>query len=138
MPYIREDMADIRVSVEGTGLGESWATAEGANLEADDAKTRPGGMGREVSVGGPASRDDLTATIQFSDVVATWHKWLESLVGVGRVKVAYTFLDKNRTPTGASHTIVGTLKSATLPDVDASSSDVAFYTVVVSCDEQAA
>lgn len=138
MPYFREDMADIRVSVEGTPLGDSWATAEGGGLEAEASKTRPGGMGREVSVGGPASRADLTVTTQFTDVVAGWHAWLENLVGNGRAKVGVTWLGPNRLPTGPSHTRVGTIMSVSQPDIDASGSEQGFYTLVVSCDEQAA
>lgn len=136
--YIREDMADIRVSVDGVPYGASWKSIEGANLEADDAKTRPGGMGREVSIGGPASRDDATCSIQLTDVVIGWHKTLENRIGVARAKASYTFLGPERTPMGASHTVVGTLKSVTLPDMDSESSDAAMYTLVISCDEQAA
>jgi hypothetical protein len=64
--YIREDQADIRVSVDfGNGqlvpVFGSWATYEDGALEADDQKTRPGGMGRQVSIGGPASRTGSAA-----------------------------------------------------------------------------
>ena len=138
MPYFREDMADIRVSVEGAPLGDAWATADGGGLEADASKTRPGGMGREVSIGGPASRDDLTVTIQFTDVVATWHAWLESLVGNGRMKVSVTWLNGQRIPTGPSYTRVGTVKSCAQPDADAGGSEQGYYTLVMDCDEQAA
>ena len=49
MTYIREDQASICVSLDGNVLyGASWKSAEGGNLEADNAKTRPGAMGREV------------------------------------------------------------------------------------------
>lgn len=138
MSYIREDMADIRVTVDGVSYGDSWATAEGGNLEADNSKTRPGGMGDEVDVGGPASRDDLTLGIQFSDVVAGWHKKFESRVGTGRIKAAVTFLGPDKAPVGPSQTRVGTLKAANLPDFDSNGSDQAMYTIVVSCDQAAA
>ncbi len=135
--YIREDQADIRVTVDGVAYGDSWASAEGANLEADDAKTRPGGMGYEVSVGGPASRDDLTVETQFTEAVSTFHKTLESKVGVGQVKVGISYLGANRLPVGPAHTVVGTLKSVARPDSDAGSSDVGMYELVVSCHELA-
>lgn len=138
MPYIREDQALIQVSVNGVPFGDSWATAEGGGLEADSSKTRPGGMGKEVSVGGPASREDLTVTIQFTDIVAGWHSILENNVGVGRVKVAVTWLSPQRLPTGPSHTRVGSLKSVAQPDADSGGNEQGFYTLVVDCDEQAA
>lgn len=138
MPFLREDQYDIRVTVDGRPLGDSWATAEGGNLEADDSKTRPGGMGRQIALGGPAERDDVTVGVQFSDIVAGWHRWLESRVGVGRVKVGYTFLSAERTPVGPTHTIMGVLKGAAVPDYDADSSSAAMYQIQVSCHEQGA
>lgn len=137
MPYIREDQADIRVSVDGVAYGDSWKSVEGGNLEADDSKTRPGGMGREVALGGPASRDDVTVATQLTDVVLGWHKGFESKVGNGRVKVAYTFLGANRLRIGPTHTVTGVLKAANLPDFDSESSDPGMYEIIVSSDEQA-
>jgi hypothetical protein len=139
MPYIRQDQADIRVSVDGQPFGEAWFSVEGGNLASDESKTRPGGMGSEVSLGGPSSRDDVTVQIQLSDIVIGWHKTLEAKVQQDApVKVAYTFLNRLKQPTGASHTVTGTLKSAFLPDMDGGSSDPAMYTIIVGADEQAA
>lgn len=135
MAFIREDQADIRVSVDGVLYGDSWASAEGANLEADDSKTRPGGMGREVSAGGPASRDDLTVETQFTDAVAAFHRRLEGRVGNGRVNVSIAWMTPERTPTGTSLIVTGTLKRAATPDMNSEESGVGRYQVVVSCDE---
>lgn len=134
---IREDQADIRVWIEDVPYGDSWRTAEGGNLEADDSKTRAGGMGDEVSAGGPASRDDLTVTTQFTDVVAGWLPRHESLVGYGRVRVRVNWLGPNKVPTGRGITRQGTLKAVNPPD-HGDGSDVGMYGIVVSCDERAA
>src|SRR3954452_11975695 len=115
--YIREDMADIRVTIDSKTYGDSWKQVSGGNLTADDAKTRPGGMGREVSAGGPASRDDLTVRIQMSDIVALWHPHFENLTGWGRVKVGLSWLGPNRVPLGTGITRVGTVKAPNLPDM---------------------
>lgn len=136
--YLREDMADIRVSLNGTPLFGSWATASGGALESDDQKTRPGGMGHEVSVGGHASRGDITATTQLTDHVVNAHDGLERQVGNGSVKVSWTFLGRDRIPTGKSHTRVGTLKAAKLPDATSGSSAQGMYEIIVSCNELAA
>lgn len=137
MTYIREDMADIRVALDGVPFGDSWKEAEGGNLEADAAKARPGGMGREVAAGGPASRSDLTVRTNMSDVVATWHPAFENAVGWKDVRVTLAWLNKDRTPTGMTSTRRGVLMAANLPDMGGGG-DVALYEIVVSCDELAA
>lgn len=137
MAYIREDQADIRVSLNGLPFGDSWKEAEGGNLEADSAKARPGGMGREKSAGGPASRDDLTVRTNMTDVVATWHPTFEAGVGYAPVRVTLAWLNPDRTPTGMTTTRQGTLKAANLPDVGGGA-DVALYEIVVDCDELSA
>jgi hypothetical protein len=116
MPFIREDMADISVSImnaAGTYVpyGDSWFSVEGGNLEADDAHTRAGGMGNDVSLGGPAARDDVTVAVQLSDVVIGWHKTLEQrVIESAPAKVSYTFLNRLKQPLGppaSSVTITG-------------------------------
>lgn len=136
--YIREDQAHIDVWINGNKIGDSWRTFEGGDLEADDAKTRPGGMGFEVSAGGPASRSDATLTTQFTDVMAATHPFIEGGVGWAPVKVGITWLKPRRGDgsVGAGRTIQGVLKSATTPD-HGDGADVGMYTIVVSCDEQA-
>jgi len=135
MALIREDQADIRVWVNNVPYGDSWATAEGGNLEADAVKTRPGGMGRQVSAGGPAERDDLTVSIQFSDVVANWIPTLESVVGGGEVTVGISWMLPNRLPSGRGKTIRGTLGAVRTPDHDANASAMGFLELVVNCHE---
>lgn len=138
MPYIREDMADIRLVVDGRPYGDSWSTAEGGALESDTTKTRPGGMGDEVDIGGPSSRGDVTVSIQFTDVVAGWHKRLEAAVrDDAPASVGWTFLARGRIPTGPTHTVTGTIKSAALPDFDSQGNAAGMYTVVVACNEVA-
>lgn len=137
MTWIREDQADIRVSLDGVPYGDSWKEAEGGNLEADSQKARPGGMGRESSAGGPSSRGDLTVRIPFTDVVATWHPTFENGVGWIPVRVTLAWLNPDRTPTGTTSTRRGTLKAANLPDMGGGAA-VSSYEIVVDCDELAA
>lgn len=136
MTWIREDQADIRVSVEATPYGDSWKEVEGGNLEAADAKTRPGGMGREVSAGGPASRGDVTVRTQMTDVTATWVPILEGMVGWGRMKVGLNWLNPDRSPMGFGPSRVGTLKAVNTPNMG-SASEVGLLELILSCDEVA-
>lgn len=135
--YIREDMADIRVSLNGQPFGDSWKEAEGGNLEADASKARPGGMGREVSAGGPASRGDLTVRTNMTDVTATWVPTFENQVGNGEVKVSLFWLGRDRVPLGTSTTRRGTLKACNPPDMGGGAA-VGMFEIVVDCDELAA
>lgn len=134
--YIRADMADIRVSVNGVPYGDSWSEAEGGNLEADVSKVRPGGMGNEVSAGGQPSRQDLTVRIPFSDVVAVWHSAFEAVTGDADVVVTFHWLGRNKVPLGTATTRKGTLQAPNLPNVGGGS-DVGLYELVVSMDQLA-
>jgi hypothetical protein len=138
--YIREDQADISVTLDGSPLFGTWATISGGNSTSNDAKTRPGGMGKEVAVGGPPTRADLTVTTQLTDLIAPQHKRVEGRVGKGDVEVTVLWLDPNATAIGgAGFTRKGKLKEATLPNAtNTDSPAVGMYTLVVSCDEAAA
>jgi hypothetical protein len=95
-------------------------------------------MGFEVDAGGPASRSDITCTIELTDVVVGWHKTLENLAGEGRAKIGLTFITGvARTPTGESQTYIGTLKQASLPNFGGGAG-VGMYTIVVAANERAA
>src|SRR5215831_13897094 len=121
MAYLREDQADIRLTVNGTayGDGNSWCTYTGGSIAAADAKTRPGGMGKELNLGGPASRTDVTITTQNSDVMVGQHRKLEDEVGKGRAVISIQYLDiEGIAIPGASFTVTGRLKEAHLPDVN--------------------
>jgi hypothetical protein len=145
--YIREDQASMRVSVidpvskavvKVPGNAIDWATYAGGGIESTPVKVRPGGMGKQVSIGGPATRADVTMTIQMRDDMAAIHNYLESITGVARVSCFVNWLDINGTPIpGALFTRVGTLKSVALPEGNADGTAVGFYTLVIDCDEVA-
>jgi hypothetical protein len=137
VPYIREDQAQILVTIDNVPYPPgvtSWKSAEGGNLEADDAKTRPGAMGQEVAIGGPGQRDDLTVAIQLTDVTARYVRQFENRVGVGTMKVGVTYLSPERVPiAGTSHTMTGILKAVNVSDIDSESSDAGMLELVMSC-----
>lgn len=138
--YIRGDMASITVKVGGDEIfaGAEWATYSGGELEADDQKTRPGGMKGQVAIGGPTSRSDITCTIQFTDVVAKKvkaDKW-ESRAGRGTFEATVTFLDSDGNGVAeTAFTRKGIVKRIKIPDVDVNTGEVAFLEVVGSMDE---
>jgi hypothetical protein len=132
--FIREDMATINVKLNGVPYGDTWKEAEGGNLEADVAKARPGGMGRESSAGGPASRQDLTVRVNLTDVTAPWLDLFEPEVGVGDIEVTFNWLNRRRVPLGISTTRRGILQAANLPNITAGP-DVGLLEIVVDCHE---
>lgn len=136
MPLIREDQALITVSVGGVPYGTAWNEAEGGNLEQDDAKARPGGMGMEQSAGGPASRSDLSVRINMDDIVAGWIPTHEAACNnVTEVVVGIAWLGPDRLPLGTRLTRRGTLKAVNPPDLGGGA-DVGLYELVVSCHQQ--
>jgi hypothetical protein len=134
--FIRADMADIRVWLDGRPQGGMWATLEGGALEADDQKTRPGGMTRQQAIGGPTSRGDITVTTQFTDAIALLAKAFELRSGRGKLTVAVTYKDPDGNNVSAhGFTRTGIVKSVQIPNVDVNTGDVAFLTVVGSMNE---
>lgn len=133
--FIRADMADIRVWLDGVPQGDMWATYEGGALEADDQKTRPGGMQRQIAIGGPTSRGDVTVTTQFTDLIAKIAGNFEERSGRGAFEVHVTYLDANGFGTPYAFVRKGVVKSVQIPDVDVNGADVAFLTVIGSMHE---
>lgn len=136
--FIRADMADIKVKLDGVQRGGMWATYEGGALEADDQKTRPGGMTRQLAIGGPTSRADVTVTTQYSDTLRQVAKDFETRSGRGAIEITVTFMDPdgNRDPEN-SFTRKGIVKSVQLPNIDVNTGDVGFLTVIGSMHESA-
>jgi hypothetical protein len=136
--FLQDWQADIRVSIDGTPYFDAWSTYDGADLTTQDQHVRPGGMGSQVSTGGPAERSDCTVGISFTEVVAAYHGTLESLMN-HPIRISITRKDLHRNPIpGTTFTVKGLLKGTKLPGADANSNNNQFYQVVASCDEIAA
>lgn len=139
--YLRQEQADIRFQCDGVnyGDGNSWYSFTGALLTAAGAKTRPGAMGKEVELGGFATRSDATLEIQNSEIMVGQHATLEAKIGKGRCRVSIQYLDNYGSAIpGASFAIKGMLKDAHLPEAHTEAAAVGMYVVIVGCDELAA
>jgi len=145
--YLKENQADIRLWVYDAkgnkvaiGDGNSWATYDGADLKASSNKTRPGGMGYEVELGGPATRSDATITIQNSDTMVGQHGFLEDRVSrSARAEIVVTFLDDEGValPSARFH-ITGKILQSSLPGMKFDSGAQSMYTVMLGADERRA
>ena len=118
--YTREDQIDIRVSLDGVPYGNSWDSIAGGGLTANKVMIRVGG--KEINIGGPASRDDVTVGIQMSDLVAPWRAMFDRRVGAGTLKVSWSLLDADLNTIDGPHAYVGILNACTPTDMDKSNS----------------
>ena len=137
MPDLRADQALITVTVPGSGLDKAaWASLDGGDITATDTKTRPGGGGYEISLGGPPTRSNCTVTRQYTnDVIHSLIPVLESMAGSAGMSVAWTPLDGDYNKNGDTHTIKGKLIEVMTTKRDSqTTTEVMFLTLVMSCD----
>lgn len=134
--YVREDLIDIRVSLDGVPYGASWDSISGGGLTANKVMIRVGG--KEINIGGPASRDDVTVGIQMSDLVAPWRAAFDKRVGIGSVSVTWTLLSPDLVAIDGPHGYVGILGGCTPPDMDKSNSSPgpAKFTIVLGPNQE--
>lgn len=136
MPQLRADQAAIHVSVTGSGLDKNvWTSMDGGDITATDTKTRPGGGGDEISLGGVRSRSNCTVTRQYTnDVLHPLVPQLESLAGEAAMSVSWEPLDGDNNPNGDNHGITGKLIEVMVTKRDANTTNEAmFLTLVMSC-----
>lgn len=141
LPYVREDECAITVNLDGVKYGDSWDSIAGGERDANTVKIRiptPGGY-REVDIGGPSSRGDVTVGIVLNDTRIGWFKSFDSRSGKGIMNVTCAITDSNGTVVN-SWTFKGVCKTVTPPDMDVSnvSPDKANLTVVMSANEELA
>lgn len=137
MPNLkREDQWLIKVGVTGVNLPKvfSWTTMTGGDLDAEDVKTRPGGMLNQISLGGPSTRNDCTLERNYSNALHPFIVQLENVAGRAAMWASYTPLDGNGNPDGPTVTLTGKLKTVKSPDKNANNTNAAFLQLVMSCD----
>lgn len=133
---MRTDQERVTVRVDDIDCGV-FQTFSGGGIAADDTKNRPGGMGPEESLGGPASRDAFTIgrLYKLERDHALFKRLDQKARDGARVVAVRQKLNKNRSPFGDPITYTGTLIKVTPPDHDSNASDRAELTLEVSADE---
>lgn len=139
--YLREDMALITVSVDQVPdfpkpKSGSWASLEGGDVEAENVKTRPGGMTPQVDLGGPTSRGDLTVKCQLAPEMVRHVVDLENVAGNSNATISYTPLDSDHSQLGTTYHLKGKLKTVQKGTWDANASNPQFLGLVFSLDAQ--
>lgn len=134
--FTREDQVNISVTLDGVPY-QGWDSISGGAADSNTVKIRVNG--KEIDIGGPGTRGDVTVGIQMSDVVMGWSKTFDGRRGKGVATVGWQILDADlNVLAGKSYT--GTLKGCTDPDFDKmnSSPGAAKFTITVSCNEDLA
>jgi hypothetical protein len=136
----RESQGNITVVVNGVSLPtSSWATLAGGDAAAGSNKTRPGGMGKGVELGGQVVRTDATVTRQWSDALIAVYYDLDGSAGNTVASVSFTPLNLNKSMSGQpSFTWTGILLTVTPPPVSAESDTAAFLSIVIGLNEDMA
>lgn len=113
------------MSLDGTNTGV-WDKLTGGEVDSEETKYRPGGMGPHVSLGGSVEVGNLTISRLY--ILNRDHDnihWMISRAGKGKVVVNRQPLDADGNAYGRPLVYTGTLKTVTPPEVDSESSDAA-------------
>lgn len=135
----RVDQERVTVTITGLGLNLKlgvFDTFTGGAKKGETTKHRPGGMGKQVSLGGASTRDDFTVSrLRDLERDLPYLKQLDALVNIGEVTAVRQLLNTDKSPVGDPMTYTGQLSGFVLPDHDSDSSDKAMFTLEVSADE---
>lgn len=130
----RSDQHLTTVVLDGRPLGV-FDKITGGEVDSEESKYRPGGMGAQRSLGGPSSVGNVTVERLYE--LARDHdlaRWAQTRAGRGRVTVSKQPLDTEGNPFGKPLVYQGSLKTVTFPDGDSDSADPNTWTMVVSTD----
>lgn len=136
----REDTHILTLSVDrgpavGTMKTGTWDRKEGGEVDSEENKYKPGGMGAEISLGGTKTVGNVTFSRYYD-----WSRddeiiqWLKNGVGSARGSLGVQMKDVYGNNQGALMTYSGTLKTVTPPDLDSTSNDAAIWSVEFTCD----
>jgi len=115
---------------------DSWDKASGGDITSDNQTYHPGGLAPGIVVGGLPARADLTISRAWSDDLIKNFVTLDSAVRKHQpVSVTLTPLVGPKKLAGNPITYTGLAKGCKRPDADSSSSTIAEFEFVMSCNE---
>lgn len=128
----RADTWRLRVKLDGNSLG-IWDKKTGGELDSDDNKYPPGGLGPPISLGGRRTTGNVTLSRiydaeLFDPVIAN----MLNRVGKGKIDVAQIPLDVDGKEFGKPINASGILKRVSIPEVDNESSSASVIEIEVS------
>jgi hypothetical protein len=124
----RQDQYAITLNVDGVDMGV-WDKLSGGEIDSEESKYKPGGMGAHISLGGSVEVGNITVSRLYNlnrdHEGANGIHWLISRVGKGNVTVNRQPLDVDGNAFGRPLVYTGKLKTVTPPEVDSESADAA-------------
>lgn len=128
----RVDQHLTTVTIDDRPLGV-FDTIGGREVDSEETKYRPGGMGPQRSLGGQPTLGNVTLG-RLYELARDYDlaRWAQTRAGRGRVTVSEQPLDTDGNPYGRPSVYRGVLKTVTIPDKDSDSNDAAIWTIVVS------
>jgi len=128
----RQDQGAITVVIDGENTG-IWDKLSGGEVDSEETKYKPGGMAKEISLGGSVNTGNVTISRLY--VLARDHvkikQWI-SRVGKAVVTVSKQPLDVDGNAFGDPLVYNGILKMVTPPELDSESNDAALVELEVS------
>lgn len=131
---MRQDQWSNTVTIDGVPWGV-WDTLDGGDVEADEVKHRPGGMQKQVSLGGPEHVNNITLTRLLDQ--PDWAKMkalMANRVGKARATVSRQPLDPDGNPFGEPLGYAGVLNQVIPGATDGDASAVQMWTILISTD----
>lgn len=129
---MRQDQWSNTVTIDGVPLGV-WDTLSGGEVEAEDTKHRPGGMGEQISLGGPTITNNVSLARMLSSTDWDYMRYLmQSRVGKAEVIVARQPLDRDKNPFGRPLVYRGVLQRVAPGDTSSESADTQMWEITVS------
>jgi hypothetical protein len=132
----REDQYNVTVSVtRGTETRDfgTFDTFDGGEVDSEETKYWPGGLGQQISLGGRKSVGNVTVG-RLYDLVRDHPQmgWLFGGVGKADVTITKTSIDVDANAVGKPLVYRGKLKMVTPPSHDSESSDAAKFEMEIS------
>lgn len=119
----REDQYNVSVVVDGVNLG-TFDGMTGGEITADSTKFRPGGMGKQKSLGGPVQVENVTVSRNYElERDHNLNPFLIGRIGKGDGTIIKQPLDVDGNAFGKPTVWTGKLQRYALPDHDSESTD---------------
>jgi hypothetical protein len=130
----RQDQYAVLVTIDGEDTG-IWDKLTGGEVDSEELKYKPGGMARQISLGGSVNVGNVTVS-RLYDLTRDHLRLGGWIAGVGRARVIIKKqpLDLNAIAFGPPVTYTGILKMVTPPEVDSEATDAALVELEVTTD----
>lgn len=134
----REDQYDVTVSVTRTDTGETkdlgtFDKMGGGEVDSEETKFWPGGLGQQLALGGRRSVSNVTVSrLLDAERDHPNQGWLMAGAGKAEVTVTKTLLDVDGNAYASPLVYQGKLKQVTPVEPDSESSDAGLYELEIS------